>query len=73
MAVIGSSIAGNLAAAYLKTHLPELDITVIGRTDRRRPIVGESLIEASSELLHEIGLGPLLIEKHYPKYGLTYD
>lgn len=70
--IMGSSISGNLAAAYLKKHYPDLEVIVIGRTDRQRPIVGESLIEASSEFMREIGLGPLLIENHYPKYGLTY-
>ena len=72
VAIIGSGIVGNLAAAYLRTHLPDLDVTVVGRRDRRRPIVGESLIEASSSLMREIGLGPSLVEKQYPKYGLTY-
>src|SRR4029077_72731 len=37
-----------------------------------RPIVGESLVEVSVDFLFELGLGAYLVEKHYPKYGLTY-
>src|SRR4029077_4570202 len=37
-----------------------------------RPIVGESLVEVSVDFLLELGMGAYLVEKHYPKYGLTY-
>ena len=45
---------------------------VEGGPHKNRPIVGESLVEVSVDFLFELGLGPYLVEKHYPKYGLTY-
>jgi 2-polyprenyl-6-methoxyphenol hydroxylase-like FAD-dependent oxidoreductase len=39
---------------------------------KNRPIVGESLVEVSVDFMFELGLGAYLVEKHYPKYGLTY-
>jgi len=34
--------------------------------------VGESLVEVSVDFLLELGFGAYLVEKHFPKYGLTY-
>lgn len=70
--IIGSGVAGNLAAAYLRRTLPDLDVLVIDRPNRNRPIVGESLVEVSTSFIRELGLSAYLVEKHYPKYGLTY-
>jgi flavin-dependent dehydrogenase len=39
---------------------------------KNRPIVGESFVEITFDFLLELGLGAYLIDKHYPKYGLTY-
>lgn len=39
---------------------------------KNRPIVGESLVEVSVDFMFELGLGAYLVEKHFPKYGLTY-
>lgn len=72
IAILGNGVAANLAAAYLGKSTPELTVTVIGNADRRRPIVGEALVEVSTSFIREIGLGPLLVERHHPKYGLTY-
>jgi len=72
IAILGNGVAANLAAAYFRKNMPELAVAVIGSGDKRRPIVGEALVEASTNFIREIGLGPLLIERHYPKYGLTY-
>jgi flavin-dependent dehydrogenase len=70
--VLGNGVAANLAAAYFRKALPELGVTVVGRNPERRPIVGESLVEISTQFIRELGLGSLLIERHLPKYGLTY-
>jgi len=70
--IVGNGITGNLSATYLRKIRPDLNVLVIGRTDRSRPIVGESLVEVSTHFLRDIGLGDLLIEEHFPKYGLTY-
>jgi 2-polyprenyl-6-methoxyphenol hydroxylase-like FAD-dependent oxidoreductase len=47
-------------------------VAVVEGPHKNRPIVGESLVEASVDFLFELGLGAYLVEKHYPKYGLTY-
>ncbi|HEV2385661.1 MAG TPA: tryptophan 7-halogenase [Candidatus Acidoferrales bacterium] len=70
--VMGGGVTGQLAAAYLRMHFPRLRVAVVGGPHKGRPIVGESLVEASVDFLLELGLGPYLVEKHYPKYGLTY-
>lgn len=70
--IVGSGLAGNLAAAYLRTKLPRLGVTLIGMPDAKSPVVGESVVEYGSRFFHEIGLGPMLEEKHYHKYGLTF-
>jgi len=70
--IMGGGIAGNLAAAYFRRNMPELDIVVVNRSDKRGPIVGESLIEVSTNFIRDLGLSSMLVEKHYPKYGLTY-
>jgi len=69
---MGGGATGQLAAAYLRMRFPDLRIAVIEGPHKNRPIVGESLVEVSVDFLLELGLGAYLVEKHYPKYGLTY-
>lgn len=70
--VMGGGATGQLAAAYLRMRFPNLSVAVVEGPHKNRPIVGESLVEASVDFLFELGLGAYLVEKHYPKYGLTY-
>ena len=70
--VMGGGATGHLAAAYLRMRFPDLRIGVVEGPHKNRPIVGESLVEVSVDFLLELGLGAYLVEKHYPKYGLTY-
>lgn len=70
--VMGGGVTGQLAAAYLRMRFPQLRVAVVEGPHKDRPIVGESLVEASVDFLLELGFGPYLVEKHYPKYGLTY-
>lgn len=70
--VMGGGATGQLAAAYLRKHFPNLKVAVVERPRKNRPIVGESLVEVSVDFMFELGLGAYLVEKHYPKYGLTY-
>src|SRR5262245_39440909 len=61
-----------MAACYLKLRFPDLDVISIQKPRAKFPIVGESLTEFSTRLLHEIGLGAYLEEQHFHKYGLTF-
>src|ERR1700740_1644300 len=70
--VMGGGATGQLAAAYLRKRFPNLKVAVVEGPHKNRPIVGESLVEVSVDFLFELGLGAYLVEKHYPKYGLTY-
>jgi flavin-dependent dehydrogenase len=70
--VMGGGATGQLAAAYLRMRFPNLTVAVIEGPHKSRPIVGESFVEITVDFLLELGLGAYLIEKHYPKYGLTY-
>ena len=70
--VMGGGVTGQLAAAYLGKRFPNLKVTVVEGRRENRPIVGESLVEVSVDFMLELGLGAYLVEKHYPKYGLTY-
>ncbi len=70
--VMGGGATGQLAAGYLRKRFPNLSIAVVEGPHKNRPIVGESLVEVSVDFLFELGLGEYLVEKHYPKYGLTY-
>src|SRR6202045_1126378 len=70
--VMGGGATGQLAAAYLGKRFPNLKVAVVEGPHKNRPIVGESLVEVSVDFLFELGLGAYLVEKHYPKYGLTY-
>lgn len=72
IAIIGSGISGNLAAMYFRKRLPDVNVVVIGRQDRERPLVGESTVELTTHFLKGLGLSQLLEERHYHKYGLTY-
>src|SRR5580658_2193720 len=69
---MGGGATGQLAAAYLRMRFPKLKVSVVEGPHKNRPIVGESLVEVSVDFLLELGLGAYLVEKHYPKYGLTY-
>ncbi|HXR34262.1 MAG TPA: tryptophan 7-halogenase [Verrucomicrobiae bacterium] len=70
--VMGGGATGQLAAAYLRKCIPNLKVAVVEGPHKNRPIVGESLVEVSVDFMFELGLGAYLVEKHYPKYGLTY-
>jgi flavin-dependent dehydrogenase len=70
--VMGGGATGQLAAAYLRMRFPGLKVAVVEGPHKNRPIVGESFVETTVDFLLELGLGAYLIEKHYPKYGLTY-
>ncbi|HWO34839.1 MAG TPA: tryptophan 7-halogenase [Candidatus Acidoferrum sp.] len=70
--VMGGGATGQLAAAYLRMRFPNLKVSVVEGPHKNRPIVGESLVEVSVDFMFELGLGAYLVEKHYPKYGLTY-
>jgi flavin-dependent dehydrogenase len=70
--VMGGGATGHLAAAYLRMRFPNLKVSVVEGPHKNRPIVGESLVEVSVDFMFELGLGAYLVEKHYPKYGLTY-
>src|SRR5580658_2242093 len=70
--VMGGGATGQLAAAYLRMRFPNLDVAVVEGPHKNRPIVGESFVEITIDFLMELGLGDYLVEKQYPKYGLTY-
>src|SRR5271168_3801755 len=70
--VMGGGGTGQLAAGYLHKRFPKLKVAVVEGPHKNRPIVGESLVEVTVDFLFELGLGHYLVEKHYPKYGLTY-
>jgi flavin-dependent dehydrogenase len=72
LVVIGSSISGGLAACYLKLRFPDCEVISIQKPNAKFPVVGESLTEFSTLLIHEIGLGAYLEEQHFHKYGLTF-
>lgn len=48
IAIMGAGVAGHLAALYLRKRLPGVEVTLIGRPDRKRPIVGESTVELTT-------------------------
>jgi flavin-dependent dehydrogenase len=70
--VMGGGATGQLAAGYMRMRFPNLTVAVVEGPGKNRPIVGESLVEVSVDFLLELGLGAHLVEKHFPKYGLTY-
>jgi flavin-dependent dehydrogenase len=70
--VMGGGATGQLAAAYLRMRFPNLKVAVVEGPHKNRPIVGESFVEITVDFLLELGMGAYLVEKHYPKYGLTY-
>ncbi len=70
--IMGGGATGQLAASYLQLRFPQLRIAVVEGPHKARPIVGESFVEVTIDFLLELGLGAHLIEKHFPKYGLTY-
>ena len=70
--VMGGGPVGQLAAAYVRKRFPDLGVAIVEGPHKNRPIVGESFVEVTVDFLLELGLGSYLIEKHFPKYGLTY-
>ena len=70
--IMGGGATGQLAAGYLRMRFPNLEVAVVEGPHKNRPIVGESFVEITVDFLLELGLGAYLIEKQYPKYGLTY-
>jgi flavin-dependent dehydrogenase len=71
--ILGAGMAANVSAAYFRKFLPDVKVTVVGKSDRGGlPVVGESLVEVSTHFMRDIGLSSYLIENHFPKYGLTY-
>ena len=70
--IIGGGVVGKLAATHLKHQFPEFNVTLVGRTDIELPVVGESLVEVSTQFMRSIGLGRHLVENQLPKYGLTF-
>lgn len=74
MVILGSSISGLMAAAWLRHVLPELEVVVVGPEvgQEKRPIVGESLVEPAILFFTELGLGPDLEARHELKNGLAF-
>ncbi len=70
--ILGGGVTGCLMAAYVKTRQPDLHVRVVGPTERKGPVVGESLIEFSTHLLYQLGLGRYLEQEQLHKYGLTF-
>jgi hypothetical protein len=70
--VMGGGATGQLTSAYLRFRLTNLRLVVVEGPHKNWPAVGESLVEITVDFLLELGFGAYLIEKHYPKYGLTY-
>jgi len=70
--ILGNGLAANLAAAFLQQRFRQLEVVVVGIDKRDRPIVGESTVELTTHFFHAIGLGHILEDAHYHKYGLTY-
>src|SRR5580700_2636914 len=72
LVLIGCSISGGIAACYLKLRFPDLEIISIQKPGAKFPVVGESLTEFSTLMLHELGLASYLETHHFHKYGLTF-
>jgi flavin-dependent dehydrogenase len=70
--IMGGGATGQLAASYIRLRFPQLSVAMVEGPHKNRPIVGESFVETTVDFLLELGLGPYLIDKHFPKYGLTY-
>lgn len=70
--IMGNSISAHLSAAYIKKNNPDFDVVIIGPKELTHPIVGESLIEASTYIFFELGLGTYLEEHHFHKYSLAF-
>lgn len=71
--VIGNRVSASLSALFIKKEQPDLKIGMIAcPRSSKLPLVGESLTEFSTQLLHSIGLTEYLEEEHFHKYGLTF-
>ncbi len=70
--VIGTSVSAGLAAAFLKTQFPDLEVLAVGPETETRPLVGESIVEAVINFMEDIGLEPYLRQTQHKKHGLTF-
>lgn len=72
--VVGASISGLMAAAWVKLEHPDLDVVVLGPPPERekRPYVGESLVEPAILFFRELGMGDVLDDRCLLKNGLTF-
>ncbi|QKV97014.1 tryptophan 7-halogenase [Streptomyces sp. NA02950] len=70
--IMGGGVTANLLAAYFRKYVPDLSVVIVRPRDSTRPIVGESTIEITTRVMQDLGLSRMLVEKHFPKYGLTY-
>lgn len=72
--VIGASISGLMAAAWVKLEHPDLDVVVLGPPPERekRPYVGESLVEPAILFFRELGMCDVLDSTCLLKNGLTF-
>jgi len=72
LAIIGSGLAGKLAALYFSRYIKDIELVVIDPRKDNLPIVGESTVEITAQFLKSLDLSRHLEEEHYHKYGLTY-
>lgn len=70
--IIGANVSGGLAAATLAQDHPDCQVTLIHSPEAKRPLVGESLTEFSTQMLHRLGMSAYLEQDQYHKYGLTF-
>ena len=52
--IMGDGIVGNLAAARFRRHMPALHVTVMGPAAPDLPVVGEPLVEFSTQSLQPV-------------------
>src|SRR5471030_2476211 len=72
LVIIGSGLAGKLAALYFSRYIEDIELVVIDPRKDNLPIVGESTVEITAQFLKSLDLSRHLEEEHYHKYGLTY-
>ncbi len=73
VAIIGGGPGGTTVAAFLKLHMPELDVVVIEKEPFPRDHVGESQLPAVSKILHEMGAWGKVEAAGFPiKLGASY-
>lgn len=73
VAILGGGPGGTTVAAFLKLHIPELDVVVIEQEPFPRDHVGESQLPAVSKILHEMGAWEKVEAAGFPiKLGASY-